>query len=198
VAFDALDAEIRSVFRPDEIITPDMMQGGYATLREAATARNWPKLGPSRGKVLFVLDDTPAKVALYRGGRRSLEGRAMFVSADEASPLAAFVSIEDPKKNAARIAADVKSGLMVATRADAETVEARTGNTARRDWALASGAQIVSTNFIYADKRIGSYEARLSNNRRAQCDVQLAPERCAGLGVERGSDAAKAIAAAGN
>ena len=196
-AFDALETEIHSVFGADEIVTPDMLQGSYKTLREAAMAHNWPKLGASRGKVLFVFDDSPAKAAIYRGDRSSLEGRTMFLSMDETSPLSAFVSIDDPLKNAARITADVKSGFMVITRADADTVEARAGNTARRDWALASGAQIVSTNFIHADSRIGTYEVRLSNNRRVQCDVQLAPERCAIPAAPRGNDIPAAMADTG-
>lgn len=193
-AFDALDKEILSVFKPEELLTPDAMQGGYASLRAAAVAQAWPKLGLVRGKVIFVLDDSAEKVSLYQGARRGLEGRVMFVAADEASPLAAFVTIEDPVKNAARIIADVKAGLMVHTRADADTKEARQGNTLRRDSAFASGAQIVSTDFIFADKAIGAYEARLSSNHRADCDVQLSPQRCSGLGVERGNDPAIAVA----
>jgi len=196
-AFDALEAEIHSVFGADEIVTPDMLQGSYKTLREAAMAHNWPKLSASRGKVLFVFADTPAKAAIYRGGRQSLEGRTMFLSMDETSPLSAFVSIDDPLKNAARITADVKSGFMVITRADEDTVEARAGNTARRDWALASGAQIVSTNFIDADSRIGAYEVRLSNNRKVQCDVQLAPERCGNPVANSGNAVPTAMADTG-
>ena len=56
-AFAALDAEIRSVFQPGELITPDQMKGEHATLREAAQAGAWPKLGEARGKVIFLLDD---------------------------------------------------------------------------------------------------------------------------------------------
>ncbi len=36
--FDALDAEIRSVFSPREMITPDQVRGGYGTLLEAVQA----------------------------------------------------------------------------------------------------------------------------------------------------------------
>src|ERR1700678_2430766 len=40
--FDALDAEIRSVFQPDEMITPDDVRGNYNTLNEVVLAGNWP------------------------------------------------------------------------------------------------------------------------------------------------------------
>jgi Phosphoinositide phospholipase C, Ca2+-dependent len=186
--FDALDAEIRSIFHPDELITPDMVQGEYPTLREAVIAHNWPKLGASRGKILFLLDDTAQKTTLYRGTRHSLEGRAMFICTDEKSPAAAFVAIENPAKQAAAITVDVKTGLMVHTFADADTKEARTGSTLRRDWAFASGAQIVSTDFLVPDKRIGKYAVRVPNGNVAQCNVQLSGQRCQGRDVESGGD----------
>jgi hypothetical protein len=188
-AFDALDAEILSVFKPGEIITPDVVQGSFATLREATAAHNWPMLGPSRGKVLFVLDDAAPKVALYRGSRATLEGRVMFVNTDANSPAAAFVTIENATKSAAEITADVKAGLMVHTYADADTIEARKASTARADAAFAAGAQIVSSDFFLPDKSIGPYQVRISNGGHAQCDVQLSPMRCAGLDVELGKHA---------
>jgi hypothetical protein len=186
-AFDALDAEIRSVFRPDELITPDAVQGSYPTLREAVAAHNWPKLGGARGKVLFVLDDSQQKIALYRGTRHALEGRAMFVCTDDKSPAAGFITIENPAKDATAITAAVKAGLIVHAFADADTKEARTANTLRRDWAFASGAQLVSTDFLVADPRIGKYQVQVPGNHRGQCDVQLSPERCDGLDVEVGN-----------
>jgi hypothetical protein len=95
-AFDALDAEIRAVFGPERLITPDEVRGGRATLREAVLAGGWPRLGQARGRVFFALDESPAKVELYRDGRRSLEGRAMFVNTDETADDAAYLTLNDP------------------------------------------------------------------------------------------------------
>jgi hypothetical protein len=79
------------------LITPDQVRGKRATLREAVLAEGWPALSAaSRGKVFFALDEGPDKVAAYRGARRSLEGRAMFVNTDEASPAAAYLTLNDP------------------------------------------------------------------------------------------------------
>jgi Phosphoinositide phospholipase C, Ca2+-dependent len=188
-AFDALDAEIGSVFKPEELIIPDRVQGKYPSLKDAVAAHAWPKLGEARGKMLFVLDDDAKTTALYQGARRGLEGRAMFIATDEQSPVAAFVTIDDPARNGPRITQDVKAGLMVHTLADANTAEARKNDTNRRGWAFASGAQIISTDFLLADSRIGDYAVHLPKGQRADCDVQLAPERCAGLGVEYGNGA---------
>lgn len=177
-ALDALDAEVRAAFPAGRIITPDQIQGNHASLREAVMAHNWPKLGDSRGKVLFVLDDTPQKVRAYQGTRNSLEGRAMFVATDTDSPVAAFVSAPDPQTDRVRISDAAKAGFIVMTRADAETREARQNLTSRRDAAFTSGAQIVQTNFAVSDKAIGPYRVSLDDNPAALCGKALAPERC--------------------
>lgn len=189
-AFDALDAEIRAAFRPEEIITPQMVQGTYPTLREAVKAGNWPRLGATRGKVLFLLDDNKAKVAIYRGARASLEGRAMFVNTDDKSPDAAFTTIDNPAKNSNDIIERVKAGLIVHTFADADTREARKNDMLRRDWAFASGAQVISTDFVVPNQRIGKYQVRVPGGHVAQCNVQLAPGRCGGLDPETPDSAA--------
>jgi len=177
-AMDALEGEVRAAFATDQIITPDMVQGEHASLREAVLAHNWPRLGAARGKVIVVLDDSAAKVDAYRGTRADLEGRAMFVATDGASPVAGFLSLPDPVKDGSHIAAAIHDGFMVITRADADTREARTGNTARRDAAFRSGAQVVQSNFVVADPRIGPYRVSLADNASAMCGKELSPERC--------------------
>lgn len=177
-AMNALEKEVRSVFAPGQMITPDQLQGGHASLREAALAHAWPKLGAARGKVIFVLDDSAAKTKAYQGGRKSLEGRAMFVTGEDNAPLAAFLAVEDPQKEAARIGQAVRSGLIVLTRADAQTREARENKTARREKAFASGAQIVQTDFAIADPAIGNYRVSLEGNQAAMCGAQLRSEHC--------------------
>ena len=102
----------------------------------------------------------------------------MFVTADEDSPLATFISISDPLKDGARIQAAVRQGFMVATRADAQTREARGNDRTRRDAAFASGAQIVLTDFPTPDPGIGSYRVSLADNADAMCGADLAPEHC--------------------
>lgn len=177
-AFAALDAEILAVFKPGELITPDQVKGTHASLREAVQAGAWPTLGEARGKVIFLLDDNAKKSAIYTGANPSLDGRPLFVAADETSPLASFICIEDPLKEQARIASDVAAGFMVKTRADADTREAREGKTERRDAAFASGAQIVATDFLIPDKKIGDYRVSLTDGHKAQCDAKLAGRQC--------------------
>lgn len=160
-AMDALDAEIRAVFPEDALITPDKVQGRHATLRQAVAAGAWPRLKAARGKVMFACDCPAAQVALYRGARTSLEGRAAFVNVEESSPAAGYITLNEPVAQAERIRAAVKAGIIVRTRADADTWEARSGDRARQAAAFASGAQYVSTDYMTPDPRLGPYEARL-------------------------------------
>lgn len=160
-AMDLIDAEIRSVFPEAALITPDKVQGKHATLREAAAAGAWPKLKEARGRVMIALDCPPDQVARYRGARKVLEGRAAFVNIDETSPAAGYITLNEPKEQSARIVAAVKAGLIVRTRADADTREARANDTSRQAAAFASGAQYVSTDYMTPDTRFGPYVAKL-------------------------------------
>lgn len=188
-AFDAWDAEIRSVFKPGEVITPDMVQGKYPTLREAVLAGNWPKLKDARGKVMFALDESGAKLAAYRGKRRSLEGRMMFINAgdkaDRDQPYAAFMTLNEAHTDTADITAMVKAGFFVRTRADSDTREARANDTRRRELAFTSGAQVVSTDYRHPDTRFGNtYQVRLPGEAVAVCNPVRTAGRCGGATVE--------------
>ncbi|MDB5477240.1 MAG: hypothetical protein JWP49_2751 [Phenylobacterium sp.] len=161
-AMDAVDAEIRSVFKPNELITPDKVQGKHKTLRDAVLAGAWPKLKAARGKFMFAIDEGPDVVAVYRGARKSLEGRVCFInSPSEDSPAAAYLTLNEPAELQGRIQNDVRAGYIVRTRADADTYEARRGEYERQKQAFASGAQYVSSDYMQPDPRFGLYEAHL-------------------------------------
>lgn len=175
-AMDQIDAEIRSVFPEAELITPDKVQGRYPTLRAAVAAGAWPRLKAARGKVMFALDAPEDQVARYRQSRRVLEGRVMFVNIDEASPAAGYITLNEPIADAARITAAVKAGLIVRTRADADTMEARANNRAPQAAAFAAGAQYVSTDYMQPDPRFGAYETHLPGGGVARLSP-AAPDR---------------------
>lgn len=183
--FAALDAELRAGLPGRRLITPDEVRGTRATLREAVLAGGWPTLAQARGRFVVALDEGPAKVAVYRGTRRSLDGRAMFVNTDESAPDAAYLTLNDPVGQGPRIAAAVRAGFLVRTRADDGTREARDGDTRRREAALASGAQYVSTDYPWPDRRFGSYRVMLPGAAAASCNPLRAPARCAAGPVER-------------
>ena len=142
--FDALDVEIRSVFQADEIVTPDEVRGSSSTLNEAIRTRGWPTLEKTRGKVIFLMDQRPVE-SIYTAGHPSLQGRILFTNAVPGAPDAAFT--EENAGSREVIDGLVRQGYLVRTRTDEGTEQARTNDTARRDLALGSGAQIISTDY---------------------------------------------------
>jgi Phosphoinositide phospholipase C, Ca2+-dependent len=178
---DQLDAIVRKSLGR-QLITPDSVRGKAKTLRAAVTGRGWPSLGKTRGKVLVALNTAGVIRDTYLQGHPSLEKRAMFVTAEAQSPAAAVIKVDDPDE--ARIQALVKRGFIVRTRADADLVEARANDVTRRDLALRSGAQIVSTDFEVAVPAIGGYVVQIPGGTPARCDPVNAPKNCRPSDVE--------------
>lgn len=146
-ALDSIDREIRSVFGPLQLITPDLVRGTAASLNAAVLSKGWPLISEVKDRFLFVLDETGQKMETYKAGHPSLQGRVMFVNEKEGTPEAAFMILNDPKKQAAAIQHLVKKGYMVRTRADANTTEARVNDFSMFEAAKNSGAQIITTDY---------------------------------------------------
>jgi len=144
---DGLNADIEQVMGKARVMTPDDVRGDYPTLRAAVLAKAWPTVAHLRGKFMFVLDGSAMHETYLRAGHPSLRGRMMFGWFDEGQPEAAIFSIGDPTKDFARIRRLVGEGFMARTRADENTVEARHHDGRRMKAAIASGAQIVSTDY---------------------------------------------------
>lgn len=167
------------MFAVTEMITPDRVRGRYATLPEAIAQDGWPTLRAARGKVVFLLDQTDV-TATYVAGHPALAGRVLFTNAQPGHPDAAFVEQNDGTPDA--IAALVKEGYLVRTRSDSDTVEGRSGSTVRRDAALRSGAQIVSTDYPwYEPSRWTGYFVNLPDNAPVRCNPVNAPTGCEAL-----------------
>ena len=182
---NALDAEIRSVFPPEQIITPDDVRGSHDTLRGAIVTDGWPTLGESRGKVMFHLDNTGGHRVTYTDGHPSLRDRIMFVSAPTDAPEAGFVKHNSPNESAIR--ALVEQGFIVRTRADSDTIAARENDTTNRDAALASGAQYVSTDYPMPNMGYGfetDYVAQIPGGTPARCNPVVGPEWCVSANLE--------------
>ena len=150
---DQIDDEIKSVFGNDlqKVITPDKVRGSYTTLKAAALANNWPTIGDSRGKFIFIMQGE--SVNEYVQGHPNLENRAMFVQANENNTYAAFIEFDDPIAKQNQIINTVQKNYIVRTRADEPNHENRTGNYDRQNKAFISGAQIISTDYYRPDAR---------------------------------------------
>ncbi|MFV8325852.1 phosphatidylinositol-specific phospholipase C1-like protein [Flavobacterium sp. ZS1P14] len=146
-ALDRIDVEIKSIFSPNQLITPDLVRGKFKTLEEAVLKKGWPALEEVKGRFLFVLDEKEDKINRYLENHVSLKNRVLFVNSKEGNPEAAFRILNDPIKDFVYIKALVAKGYMVRTRADSETKEARTNDYTPFEKAKASGAQIISTDY---------------------------------------------------
>ncbi|KQN37415.1 hypothetical protein ASG37_10185 [Sphingomonas sp. Leaf407] len=143
---DALDGEIRAALGT-RLLTPDMVRGDAATLAEAVRTRGWPSLEAARGKIYVLFDVRTAVSDVYRAGHRSLNGRAMFGWYPAGDAESAVQIVQDPLVDGARIRDWVRAGVIVRTRTDANTVEARANDHAKANAAAASGAQAISTDY---------------------------------------------------
>jgi hypothetical protein len=176
---DDLDAEILSVFDRDRLITPDDVRGDHDTLEAAVLAGAWPTLEEARGKVYALFNNGGGDRQAYRAGRPNLEGRVMFTTSSPGQPDAAFVQIGDPRgANLSLIQNLVGQGYLVRTRSDVPTIEARSGDTARRDAALASGAQFVSTDYAWESPFGSGYQVTIPDGSPARCNPVNAPAGC--------------------
>ncbi len=175
--FNALDAEIRSVFGPSEMITPDDVRGNHKTLEEAILTSGWPALDKARGKVIFLLDQRRVG-PLYTQGHPALAGRVLFTNAEPGSPDAAFVEVNDPVTNPSRIPDLVRKGYLVRTMTDPGPAGVRLGETRRRDIAIASGAQMLSTDYPYDEKSaVSGYSVRFDKG-NVRCNPVLQTAAC--------------------
>jgi hypothetical protein len=184
--FDALDAEIRSVFSAGEMITPDQVRGSYGTLVEAIEASGsaaagkkaggWPTLAESRGKVIFLMDQRPVE-AVYTEGHPSLRGRVIFTNATPRAPDAAFT--EENNGTKAEIDALARQGYLIRTRTDDGTEEARSNDRTRADLALSSGAQMLSTDYPSSEpSQWTGFFVGLPHGLAARCNPVTAPPGC--------------------
>ncbi|MFO0011941.1 MAG: phosphatidylinositol-specific phospholipase C1-like protein [Planctomycetota bacterium] len=159
-SLDELDRVVLSTVPEQRRWIPDTIRGKHTTLRDAVMREGWPTLMESRGKILFALDNTNGLRDLYLKDHPGLEGRAMFASVAADHPAAAWMKINNPIGDFDRIQSAVKQGFLVRTRADADTRQARSGDTKMRDAAMASGAQFISTDYPVRDDRFTDYQVQ--------------------------------------
>ncbi len=176
-AFDALEAEILSVFSRAQIVTPDQVRGAHATLPDAVKANGWPTLHDARGKVVFLLDQASV-TPVYTEGHPALRGRLAFTNAEPGSADAAFVEQNEGSPEA--INQLVRQGYLVRTRTDEPTTMARTNDTRRRQVAMLSGAQMLSTDYPASEpaRWPGHYQVALPDGEIARCNPVNKPASC--------------------
>lgn len=126
--------------------------------------------------MVFLLDQQHAG-PVYAKGHPGLRGRILFTNAIPGSPDAAFIEQNNGSK--AEIDALVKQGYLVRTRTDEGTEQARTNDTTRRDIALSSGAQMLSTDYPLSEPSPWSeFSVGLPGGMVARCNRVNKPTGC--------------------
>lgn len=183
--FAKLEGEILAAFPRERVLTPDEVKGDSPSLREALRTRGWPLLSSLRGRVFFAFDTTGPLRTAYTHRLADLRGRLLFVDSAPTDPFAGVSVLNDPQDPAGVMAIDkaVRAGLLVRSRADADTKEARVGDTSRGAVALSSGAHFISTD--YPETVSGfSYHFEVPGGKPARCNPVTAPKDCTPLALE--------------
>jgi hypothetical protein len=107
----------------------------------------------------------------------------MFHQSEAKDPYAAVMLRDDPIADRAEITDLVRRGFVVRTRADSELVEAKVNDHTRADAALASGAQLVATDF---PAPVAGYEYVIDvpGGTPSRCDPISAPSGCTPDAIE--------------
>lgn len=211
----ALDAEIRSVFDDDQLITPDFVRGVgrpggadgegtvYPDVESAILDAGWPLLEDVRGRFIFLLDNERDD---YVNGDPTLAGRVAFPPSSPGNPDAAFLKMNEPRgANLAEIQARVAEGYLVRTRGDVPVDTGLTGDDTRLQAALASGAHWVSGDYLTPtdyerydatfaarfdlpfDPDRPPYQTVLPGGDPARCNPITAPPGCEASDIEPGA-----------
>jgi len=183
VYFQKLEAEILAAWPREAILAPDDVKGSAPTLREAIVNGGWPTLGEARGKILFFVDNTGDWRTAYTHGDQNLDGRLMFVDSTPGKPYEATYVLNDPVSRAQAIADRLAEGFIVRTRADADNSEPFAGDTSRQQAALASGAQIISTDYPAPVAGV-DYVTEIPGGTPSRCNPVTAPADCTSEDIE--------------
>lgn len=175
-----LHSEIFKVFEHEHVVLPQEVQGPYESLNHAVRSRGWPTLSQLRGRVIFMLLDSDEKQRDYiRFVREGAASMVLFPSLHHRDPDTAWLARANPKSRDIR--RRVSEGFLVYTRADKHTTQARERDFTRRDRALLSGAQLISTDFPVADPRYSDYSVTIQG-RYVGCNGVYQKAACLNVG----------------
>src|SRR5690606_30978319 len=123
------------------------------------------------GRIYILFDVRQAVSDTYRADHSSLAGRPMFGWYPEDQPEGVIQIVQDPLVDGEKIKRWVNAGLIVRTRTDAGTQEARRNDFSKAKAAIASGAQAVSTDYYPGapDPLQLGFVVTLPNGAMAQC-----------------------------
>ena len=177
VMLEMLEQEILSVFPKERLLVPDDVRGDHPTLTEAVRAQGWPILAEVLGKIFFVLHDRGELQQAYTETHPALENRILFTNSSPDRDDCAFIVVDNPYRS--KIPELLAQGMMLRVRADSGLKQGHNNDASRRDAALASGAQIISTDFPAGETCTATgYSVTFESGASARCNPVNAPNGC--------------------
>jgi len=173
--FELFETELESVWPRDRLVTPDLVRGDHATLKEAVATDGWPTLGELRGRALFFLLGSDDNDAHYTSNHTTLAGRLAFVDAPIDMPYAAVTKVDNPISGSAELTAALNAGMLVRTRIDADSTSGPMVDQTRFDAALQIGAHFLSSDAVGVTIPGGS---------PSRCNPVTAPADCQAIELE--------------
>jgi hypothetical protein len=174
--FGNLHEVILGVWPQQRIVTPDEVQGDYATLGEAVKTEGWPTLGKLRGRVIFLMYGYKFATPYSREGT-SLSGRLAFPRTAPTDTLAAWALYDDPTVEKDLIGAAAAANMLVRTRAEIDLAAALAGDATLRDAALAGAAHLIATD-VPVPIEGSTYWVDVTGGTPARCNPITAPAEC--------------------
>ena len=175
--YDEMEAEILSVWPEERILTPDDVRRDHETLPEAIAAEGWPTLGALRGRVIFSMLDSDKHREAYTRDAPALEGRLLFVDADEATdPSAALFKINNAQSDSEEVRSLVEAGFIVTSNVDGVEQDDQ-DNAAKLEASLEAGVHYLSSNFP-APVHGRTYWFDMPNGEPARCNPVYGTDSC--------------------
>ncbi len=175
-SWNRLHDEILSVFPREKLFLPEDLKGQYSSVNEAVRSEGWPEAHSLAGKVIFMLLDDPEPQDQYVKFTEDDDIKPLlFVTRNEDDPHTAWLMRPKPKRQ--KIRPLVEAGFLVYTRADAHSTQARLNDYTRAKEALASGAQLISTDFPKPNPELSDYHVSFGGN-YVRCNIILRRDGC--------------------
>jgi len=170
--FLEIHKEIIEVFgdKMDKLLKPKELKGSFHSVNERLLVDGWPKLNDCLGKIIFIIDGDID--GYYLNQLNNGADLPLFIYTEPNQSCCAFVIRNNPLNKEKEIK-ELSNYYIVRTRSDAGTIEARENNYTVFNAAIASEAQIISTDYYRADLSLSAYEIKFSPNVKNETPIFL-------------------------
>ena len=177
-----IEEEIRSVLPAEQLLTPELVRGDYATVKEALLTEGWPTLGQVRGRVMFILLSGGSHVEPYTHGYTSLQDRLIFPRAGGSEFSAPWAAVTKLGPVSGEIVPAIEAGMLVAANICAAD-ESDEHCQSELGLGIENGIHMLKDDFPYpVESR--DYWLELPDGPVASCHALTAPSECTGEALE--------------